>query len=554
MDAKKRVGTAVLGIALNNAWSTMVTLLMALWKNKGKNYRDDDDELTVESVMGQMTKDFLSGISSMVVFGEEITEVIGNLISGDKWYDIETPGVDVVNEFAKLFTESAKDAGEFFLRGVNVIKDGGDFGKFLAQNAGEVLGGLKDTAVTVSSYFGIPAGNLESYLKGAFSWFFPGMSTAVEDFLDAPAKSDLKGLWGRALDQRVADIMADRGVKISEESAAVLAAMYDAGHNPVIPSAVPSSVTIEEVTHNLTETQKQKYAEAWAIPVSTHLEALLNSQEYKQASADDKELMISKVYSMGTAYAKNKLFPEYKLPTWIAEVEQFEAAKMSFPQYLEVQAAYSGIYESKADGKIKALDFAKWVVEQDFKKEQQNVIRECFGDSAETYYKFVDAGVTEYNAYRTAKAIFELKPLDGRESIIYVQKYRAIIDEQLPASQELLALSQVMTDSDYAKVQAGNAHGITPGVFVTFKELLPRFDEDGNGSFSQEEVERAIDSIGPRTGFAAPSSAPANATNTNLTNAQRAVLWQLANKSWNPSSNPYSVWEGRKVYNDLNGK
>jgi hypothetical protein len=67
-------------------------------------------------------------------------------------------------------------------------------------------------------------------------------------------------------------------------------------------------------------------------------------------------------------------------------------------------------------------------------------------------------------------------------------------------------------------------------------------------------VERAIDSIGPRTGFAAPSSAPANATNTNLTNAQRAVLWQLANKSWNPSSNPYSVWEGRKVYNDLNGK
>lgn len=39
-----------------------------------------------------------------------------------------------------------------------------------------------------------------------------------------------------------------------------------------------------------------------------------------------------------------------------------------------------------------------------------------------------------------------------------------------------------------------------------------------------------------------------------LTIAQQAVLWQLANKSWKPKNNPYSVAIGQKVYNELNAK
>ena len=128
-----------------------------------------------------------------------------------------------------------------------------------------------------------------------------------------------------------------------------------------------------------------------------------------------------------------------------------------------------------------------------------------------------------------------------------------MVDAQLPEAEEMAALSHVMSESEYEKVKTGSAHGITPGVYITFKELLAQYDEDGNGSYSQEEVERAIDSIGPKFGLALPSYGSANALNTNLTNAQRAVLWQLANKSWKPDSNPYNGYVGQKVYKDMHG-
>ncbi len=177
----------------------------------------------------------------------------------------------------------------------------------------------------------------------------------------------------------------------------------------------------------------------------------------------------------------------------------------------------------------------------------------ALGGDPSTYLEFTDAGVSARWAKTLTEAIAALEPEPGKKTVTAIQKYRAVIDELLPKTEELAALSQVMSESEYTKVQVGNAHGITPGVYVTFKELLPQYDADGNGSYSQAEVERAIESIGPKFGIVAPSYGPANAKNTNLTNAQRAVLWQLANKSWNPNSNPYSVFIGKTVYEELNG-
>ena len=38
-----------------------------------------------------------------------------------------------------------------------------------------------------------------------------------------------------------------------------------------------------------------------------------------------------------------------------------------------------------------------------------------------------------------------------------------------------------------------------------------------------------------------------------LSNAQRAALWQIQNKSWKPNKNPFSTSTGQKAYNDLQG-
>ncbi len=59
---------------------------------------------------------------------------------------------------------------------------------------------------------------------------------------------------------------------------------------------------------------------------------------------------------------------------------------------------------------------------------------------------------------------------------------------------------------------------------------------DANGSVTQDEAEGAI------------------AAMSGLTNTERAVLWQLQNKSWKPTSNPFNPDTGKKVYDTLNGE
>lgn len=162
---------------------------------------------------------------------------------------------------------------------------------------------------------------------------------------------------------------------------------------------------------------------------------------------------------------------------------------------------------------------------------------------------FVSAGLDTTTAYRIASALDASEPVEGKTSVSNVQKYRAVVDvDGLTQKQQMSALNVLMTESEYAKLEAGFEHGITPEAYVTFKETLVQFDADENGTFSQAEVQAALDSMG-----GGGITLPGGNGKKKLTTAQQAVLWQLANKSWKAKNNPYSVSVGREVYNMLNG-
>lgn len=51
-----------------------------------------------------------------------------------------------------------------------------------------------------------------------------------------------------------------------------------------------------------------------------------------------------------------------------------------------------------------------------------------------------------------------------------------------------------------------------------------------------------------------PSTGAPSAGNISLTNAEKAALWQMANKSWKPKNNPYDTYVGQQVYDALNAE
>ena len=244
------------------------------------------------------------------------------------------------------------------------------------------------------------------------------------------------------------------------------------------------------------------------------------------------------------------------------DITAFQEAGLTFDQFLEAQNEYSTINEEYDSSGEKAVEFARWVNGQGLTEEQAAVVKDAFTyysqipQSGGYYEKFAAAGLDDQSAYDLNAALDSLEPPEGEDQVTSLQKYRAVMDAGLSEDDQMIALGELMPEAEYSKLQTGYDFGLTPEAYVTLKETLPNYDtwdEDGKGqgSYTQEEVANAIDGLGG-SGIMLPSSGGSGGLY--LTNTQKAILWQLQNKSWKPKNNPFSTGVGQQVYDALNAE
>jgi hypothetical protein len=235
-------------------------------------------------------------------------------------------------------------------------------------------------------------------------------------------------------------------------------------------------------------------------------------------------------------------------------IQAFEEAGLDIDTFIEVKNYNDELTSDKGLTTVeKATMFARWVAKQGFTAEQQEVIQENIRKYTKNtkYDDFTEAGLDDEASYKLASALADLEPLEGKTSVSELQKCRAVIDTLGSPGDQMKALESVMNKSSYKKCVTAGSYGVDAETYVTFREALEAGDKDGNGSITQAEAEVAIDKMsgnlsdGERwlielTGGSMPGVAY-------LTNTQRAVLWQLANPSWNPKNNPYSESVGRAI-------
>lgn len=148
------------------------------------------------------------------------------------------------------------------------------------------------------------------------------------------------------------------------------------------------------------------------------------------------------------------------------------------------------------------------------------------GASIDDYLELRDAGATVEDAMEAAMALQELK--DSVEDPTTVQKWKAVMAGVTDPERQMISLSVVMTDSQYAKLTTARGFGVSPADFVSANEKIAKYDRDGNGRLTQAEVTQGI-------------------SNLRLTMQQKAVLWQLITGSSSAKNNPYSQAIGERV-------
>lgn len=283
-------------------------------------------------------------------------------------------------------------------------------------------------------------------------------------------------------------------------------------------------------------------------------EALMRMKQAEDSNGKRSVLMASDL----TDWEKRLLYREKISDSRDEEIDMFKAAGLDMDDFLQVHNQYTtinGAYSSAGD---KAMALSRWLNKQSFSSGQKETIKEAFKyysqipAEAARYDEFTSLGLSDDEAFRLTEDLSKLQPMAGKKSVSGLQKWQTVVDAGLSSDKQMAALESVMSESEYSKLTIGSGYGIEPRTYVQFKEMLEKYDANGNGSYNQEEIEAAIDAMSGEDDLQAILMG-LNTTGVVLTNEQKAVLWQLQSTSTSAKNNPYSRSVGEIVLKLKNG-
>lgn len=148
-SAKKDLSRAVSSQVVQTfVFAAMTAVCAALLGRKDK-YKDDDGEVTMESLGKQVGKDMISSAMSMVPFGGEIYNVLARVFLGEKYYGFDNITASSLDDLFNAFIKAADSVKS----GVDAIANGGE----LDWNEQRI--NLDSVMNAVTRTFGIPYDN-----------------------------------------------------------------------------------------------------------------------------------------------------------------------------------------------------------------------------------------------------------------------------------------------------------------------------------------------------------------------------------------------------------
>lgn len=490
-----------------------VEFLNQLWKNRGKKYRDEEGNLAFESIMERVLWDSFGDAAGIVTFGGEIADVIESKITGGKWYGIEIPGGEQLDDVIDSVGGAGNTIEKFIADSFDVVSNGGDWGEYVRRNAGDYLGAVKEILEKASMYLGgFPMENIEKYLLGSLP---EEIKAQAEGVFDTPAKTDLKGLSGGALEARTEYLFGVRNVQIDEGTAEKLSELYHAQLTDAIPADTPSKVTVGEEEKTLTAYQKQTYDRVWGGIVQDCLDSLVGSGSFQKAEPEVQAKMLKKLYSYADAKAKSVLYDDFALDKQYQNAERIIEAGGTADQWAAWTAESSGMKAEKkyllladedfSDEVKKAIvgnetgtelktesgedsQYAKMLklLESGMDMTDYLLLKAQGSDAVNKLGKFLDEGMEADSAHDIAQALDDLE-----DDAATVEKYMAIAETPYPEEVKSQALKAIMSDSAYAKYQRAVKSKISTYTYCKFLRDVGKYSGEGK----QEKVWAYINAL-----------------------------------------------------------
>ena len=175
-----------------------------------------------------------------------------------------------------------------------------------------------------------------------------------------------------------------------------------------------------------------------------------------------------------------------------AEMQNLVNTGMTVRDYMAAYEAYLTLDDDETEGitaSDRATKFSQWLDQQAFTQGQKDALKEEFAfysiiRAGETKYdRFTEAGLTPETATFVEEMLSGLKPIGDSDTVGTTQQALAISGASISDSDKLKALSVVLNDSTYSKVEEAYQNGIAPGIYVPYWNAMNKIrgDKDENG-------------------------------------------------------------------------
>lgn len=226
-----------------------------------------------------------------------------------------------------------------------------------------------------------------------------------------------------------------------------------------------------------------------------------------------------------------------------SQISDITGAGLNFDDYLKIANKYYELNDNKEiKAGAKATDFSYWLDGQRYTDRQKAAAQEAFGYYSQVrakpsgYEKMTDTGLSADAAYEINRQISALEPKPGKSQVSDTQKAQVIVSQQgLTDEEKLSALRGVYSEdsnTNYSKAYVAVSYGVPLETYYKVIDRCLEVDDDPQyASYKPQERARAvIDSFGE------------------LTNRQKAAIWQCYTVNWSAKSNPFDQSVGAYVH------
>lgn len=455
-------------------------------------YRDDDDELTLQSILNGILQEAMGAFTGMFAFGSEIEEFVSAALTGGKYWGLSDSAISAVSELAE--------------QTVKVIQTALDKEKDLEKDD------IHHLVKRWASIAGIPIDNAKKIGEGLWNHIQDAQSGRFFSFeagVNRSAKQQYHRLYQAFLDgdtQKAKTVFAELVASKTKDDQKV---DPEKSVQSGFKSQIEKWFTGEDEGYPLTTNQakallteycgmREREAESaiseWQCVIDTGIQFRELSDAYisGEITQKDAERYYSKYGGHSERTAEN-------------EVLKWKCEKDTGISFSDLEGAY-------VNGKIT--------------QNQAESYRVKYGGAspdaaAETVLKWKcekDTGIK----YSEAKELFlsgELSETKYRDILLrYGGKEEADADDLITVTKFIDANPEAegITSSRILKYIASVQH---TGIGIAqYAEIMDGLDLNGNGSVSQDEARKVLDASG-------------------LSAAQKSAIWKTINKSW--KTNPY---------------